>query len=133
MIGESRAVHANPATILLLCSDAIVRLVLKEVLETDGYVVLPAGDLAGAVDWLSRTPADLLIVRHYLSGIPGQDAARYLRTKHHGLRVLMVGGFLEDDRLLNRSSVEEMDIFPRPFTAVEFTAKVAEVLSPRSS
>jgi len=131
VIGESNAVQTRSATILLLCSDAILRLVLQEVLETEGHVVLPAGDLAGAVDWLSRSPADLLIVRHYLSGIPGQEAARYLRTKRHGLRVLMVGGFLQDDRLLNRSSVEEVAIFPRPFSAAEFTAKVSEVLSRR--
>ena len=129
MIGESNAVVRKQATILLLCSDPILRQVLQEVLEAQGYVVLPAGDLSGAVDWLSRVPADLLIVRHYLSGMPGQDAARYLRSKHHGLRILMVGGFLDDDRLLNRAMVEDINIFPKPFAAADFTRKVSEVLA----
>lgn len=129
MLGESHADVRKQTTILLVCSDQIVRLVYQEVLESQGYVVLPAGDLSGAVDWLGRANPDLLIIRPHLSGIPGHEAARYLRTKRHGLRVLMAGGFLEDDRLQHRSSLEEIEMFPKPYTAGEFIRKVSEVLA----
>ena len=39
-------------TILLLCSDAVIRSVLEETLKGEGYVVLPTGDLGSAVDRL---------------------------------------------------------------------------------
>jgi DNA-binding response OmpR family regulator len=129
VIGESLAVSRKQATILLLSSDQIIRAVLQEVLEAEGYIVLPSGDLSGAVDWLTRSTPDLLIVRPYLSGMPGHEAALYLRTKCHGMRILMVGGFLEDDRLQSRSSVQGIKVFPKPFTAAEFTRKVSDVLA----
>lgn len=131
MIGESSAVTRKQATILLLSSDPIVRQVFQEVLEAQGYVVLPADDLSNAVDWVSRSKPDLLIVSPYLSGIPGHAAARYLRTKCHGLRILMVGGFLDDERLQYRSSIAAIAVFPKPFTAAEFIEKVSEVLASR--
>ena len=128
MIGESSAVTKKHATILLLASDAIIRTVLQELLEAQGYVVLPASDLSGALDWLGRSRPDLLIIRPYLSGIPGPEAARYLRTKCNGLRILMVAGFPEDNRLQYRASIDAIDVFPKPFTAAEFIQKISDVL-----
>jgi len=130
VIGESLAVANKRATILLLGSDPIVSAVFKEVLEGVGYVVLPGSNLADAVDWLRRSTPDLLIVRPYLMNIAGHDAALYLRTKCHGLRVLMVSGFLDDDRLQYREALHTIEVFPKPFSAAEFIQKVAEMLAP---
>ncbi|MGH9617172.1 MAG: response regulator [Acidobacteriaceae bacterium] len=129
MIGEPQEVVKKQTTILLLCSDSNIRLVLQEVLEASGYVVLPASDLSRAVDWLSRCEADLLLVRPYLSGISGYEAALYLRTKCHGLRILMVGGYLDDERIQYRAGLKAIELFPKPYTAAEFTQKVADVLA----
>ena len=128
MIGESLAIIKKQATILLLSSEQIDRGVIQEVLESKGYVVLPAGGIAGAVDWISRCTPDLLIVRPYLSGIAGHEAALYIRKKCHGIRILMVGGCLEDERIMCRSSLHAIEVFPPPFTAADFTGKVAEML-----
>jgi DNA-binding response OmpR family regulator len=68
-------------TILLLSSDPVVRSVIQEALEHQGYSVLSAGDLGTAVDWLKKSTPDLLIIRSYVEGIPGYDAATFLRTK----------------------------------------------------
>jgi CheY-like chemotaxis protein len=133
VIGESLAVENKRATILLLGSVPIISAVFKEVLEGEGYLVLPASNLADAVDWLGRSTPDLLIVRPYLMNITGHDAALYLRTKCHGLRVLMVSGFLDDDRLQYREALHAIEVFPKPFTAAEFTQKVAGILASRPS
>ena len=129
MIGELLAVPQKQTTILLLSSDSAVRLVLQEVLEAQGHVILPASDLSRAVDWLIAAPADLLIVSPYLSGISGYEAALYLRTKCNGLRILMVGGFLEDERIQYRASLKKIEVFPKPFTSAEFLQKVSDVLA----
>ena len=122
------------ATILLLCSDPIVRQVLRDVLEEEGYVVLPAGDLGAAVTKLKQATPDLLLVRPYLDNITGHDAALYLRTKCHGLRVLVVGAFLDDERLRYRETLKSFDIFPPAYTARQLLDKVREVLlQPRGS
>jgi DNA-binding response OmpR family regulator len=129
VIGELLTVPQKQTTILLLSSDSDIRAVLQEVLEAQGDVVLPASDLSRAVDWLGRCTPDLLIVSPYLSGISGYEAALYLRTKCNGLRILMVDGFLEDERIQYRASLKKIEVFPKPFTAAEFLQKVSDVLA----
>jgi DNA-binding response OmpR family regulator len=129
VIGEPVEVVKQQTTILLLCSDSNLRLVMQEVLEEKGYVVLPASDLSRAVDWMSRCKPDLLLVRPYLSGISGYEAALYLRTKCHGIRIMMVSGFLQDDRLQYQWSLQGIEVFPKPFTGEEFLQKIANVLA----
>ena len=116
-------------TILLLVSDPLVRSVLQDTLEKEGYSVVTAGDLGSAVDRLKEGTPDLLITRTYVEGMTGHDAATYLRTKSNGLRVLMVGGLLDDQRLKNRESLEGFDVFPKPYSPRELLQKVKEVLA----
>jgi DNA-binding response OmpR family regulator len=129
VIGEPTDVVRKETTILLLCSDSNLRMVMQEVLENKGYVVLPASDLSRAVDWLSRCKPDLLLVRPYLSGISGYEAALYLRTKCHGIRIMMVSGYLDDDRLQYQWSLQGIEVFPKPFSGAEFLETVAGVLA----
>jgi DNA-binding response OmpR family regulator len=120
-------------TILLLVSDPVVRAVLQDTLEHEGYTVLSAGSLGDAVDRLQECTPDLLITRTYVEGMPGHDAATYLRTKCNGMRVLMVGGLLDDPRLRNREALQGFDVFPKPYSAAELLQKVKDVLhKPRS-
>jgi DNA-binding response OmpR family regulator len=116
-------------SILLLISDSLVRSVIGETLERAGYLIFPTGDLGSAVDWLKRGSPDLLITRPFVSGMTGHEAAKYLRGKKPGLRVLILGGFLDDHRLEFRESLAGFDIFPKPFTGAELVEKVEEVLN----
>ena len=116
-------------TILLLVSDPIVRSVMKELLEGEGYMVLAVGDLGHAVDCLKESAPDLLITRTYVQNLTGHDAAKYLRTKCMKIKVLLVGGLLADDRLHNREVFEGFEVFPKPYPPTELLQKVKEVLS----
>jgi DNA-binding response OmpR family regulator len=116
-------------TILLLVSDPLVCSVLKETLESEGYTVLAAGDLGQAVDRLKMCVPDLLITRNYVQSLPGHEAAKYLCEKCREMRVLMLGGLLDDDRLRQREELRGFEIFPEPYTAAEMLKKVKNVLS----
>ena len=120
-------------TILLLASDGVIRKVLREALEAEGYSVQAASDIGAAVDRLEESTPDLLMVRHYTDSMSGHEAARYLRTKCPGIPVLLVGGLPDDLRLENREILEEFEIFPKPFQTAELLDKVKEVLVKRSS
>ena len=120
-------------TILLLVSDPVVRSILKETLEREGYTVLASGDLGQAVDRLQECTPDLLITRTYVESLPGHEAAMYLRTKCLGMRVLMLGGLLDDERLQYRAAQQGFAVFPKPYTAAALLQEVRHVLSePRS-
>jgi DNA-binding NtrC family response regulator len=117
------------ATILLLDSEPVMRAALRDALETAGYLVRTSGDLSEALDRLAETPPDLLITRPYINSMPGRIAADYLRSKQNGLPVLLVGGFLKDDRVGIQNTVEEFHTFPKPYSREELIAKVKEVLN----
>jgi DNA-binding response OmpR family regulator len=116
-------------TILLLVSDPVVRAILKETLEREGYTVLASGDLGQAVDRLKDCTPDLLITRTYVESLPGHEAAMYLRTKCLGMRVLMLGGLLDDERLQYRAAQQGFEVFPKPYTAATLLQEVRHVLS----
>ena len=116
-------------TILLLVSDPVVRAILKETLEREGYTVLASGDLGRAVDWLKECTPDLLITRTYVESLPGHEAAMYLRTKCLGMRVLMLGGLLDDERLQYRAAQQGFEVFPKPYSAATLLQEVRHVLS----
>jgi DNA-binding NtrC family response regulator len=116
-------------TILLLVSDQLVRAVTQETLENEGYLVLATGDLGSAVERLKEIAPDLLITRLYVSNLPGHQAAKYLRTKRPEMRVLIMSGLLDDDRLIDRAALEGFEVFPKPYSASEFLEKVRETLS----
>src|ERR1035438_7189667 len=111
-------------TILLLVSDPLVRCVLEETLEQEGYMVQATGDLGQAVDRLKESTPDLLITRTYVQSMPGHEAAKYLLTKCPTMKVLMLGGLLDDDRLRNREALQGFEVFPKPYSAAEMLLQV---------
>ncbi len=115
-------------TLLLLVSDPLMRHVLRDALSSAGYLVVIAADLGQAVDRLHEIRPHLLITRPYISSMPGQTAADYLRTKRPGLPVLVVAGYMEDDRVRDQTAIEDFHVFPKPFTRNDLLAKVREVL-----
>ena len=119
-------------TILLLISEPLMRQVTREVLERAGYAVMATGDLGTAVDRMDESKPDLLMIAPYVDTMTGHDAAKYLQGRSPGLRILMMAGLLADDRLLNRAELEQVEIFPEPFTGRELVAKVKQVLSSAS-
>ncbi len=120
---------SSTATILLVDSDPIMRAAFRDALQSPGHWILEAGDLGVAIDRLKEGHPDLLIIRPYISGMPGRTAANYLRSRQHGLPVLIVGGFVEDERLIDQSAIEEFFTFPQAFSRSALLAKVKDVLT----
>ncbi len=114
---------------MLLISEPLVRLVIQEVLERAGYLVMATGDLGTAVDRTSECKPDLLIISPYVETISGHQAAKYLQARCLNMRILMVAGLLDDDRLQYRAELEKVEVFPQPFTAHQLLDKVHKVMS----
>jgi DNA-binding NtrC family response regulator len=119
---------APEAIILLLDSDPLMRDVLRDALVSTGYLVVVAGSLGAAVDRLKEMQPDLLLTRPYINSMPGRMAAEYLRSKSPGLPVMIVGGFMDDDRVRNQNALEAFHTFPQAFSRDEFLDAVRDVL-----
>src|SRR5580698_5036057 len=95
------------ANILLLISDPLMRTILHETLERAGYLVVSAGDVGSAVDRVKERRPDLLIVRPYVASMPGHMAAHLLRDRRPGLPVLIVTGYMDDERVREQHELQE--------------------------
>ena len=115
-------------TILLLVSDPIVRSVLKETLEREGYMVVAAGDLGQAVDRLKECMPDLLITRTYVQGLTGHDAGYVSAHEVHEDEDSNPRGLLDDDRLQNREALQGFEVFPKPYTTTVLLQAVKDIL-----
>jgi CheY-like chemotaxis protein len=116
-------------TILLLISEPLVRQVIRELLERAGYLVMATGDLGTAVDRIDECKPDLLIISPYVDTMSGHQAATYLQSRCPNMRLLMLAGLLDDDRLQYRAELERMEIFPQPFSGPQLLRKLQEILS----
>jgi DNA-binding response OmpR family regulator len=114
--------------ILLLISDPLMRTIMHETLERAGYLVVSAGDVGSAVDRVKELRPDLLIIRPYVESMPGNMAAHYLRERRPGLPVLILTGFIDDQRVRDLRELNDFYTFPKPFTREELLANVREVL-----
>ena len=92
-------------------------------------MVRATGDLGQAVDRLKECQPDLLITRTYVESLTGHDAAIYLRTKCLKMRVLILGGLIDDERLQYREALQGFEVFPKPYTAAKLLQEVKDVLS----
>lgn len=90
--------------------------------------MLTAGNLGAALEWLKNCTPDLMMIRPYTEGVPGHEAAIYLRSVRPGVPVLIVGGIVDDPELEIRESVNGFAIFPKPYKAAELLDKVRDVI-----
>ncbi len=116
-------------TILLVEDEDIVRVLLREVLESDGYKVLEArrGDEGLQIAEENTEPIDLLISDVVMPQMGGPEMARGLTSSHPETRVLFMSGYAEP--LSQEKTVSKQDAFlQKPFTPEVFLKRVREVL-----
>src|ERR1700692_2656656 len=101
------------ANLLPLISDPLMRTILQETLERAGYLVVSSGDVGTAVDRVKELRPDLLIIRPYVASRPGHMAVHLLRERAPGLPVLIVTGFMDDQRVRDQHDLKEFSMFPK--------------------
>jgi DNA-binding NtrC family response regulator len=115
--------------ILVLDAQPLVRSVVSSILTREGYTVRTCGDLDQAFDAVRHSRADLLLTNVSIPGTTGHAAAKSLRATSPEMRVLMVAGLPDDERIRERTADDERyELFPKPFKASELARKVKETL-----
>jgi DNA-binding NarL/FixJ family response regulator len=71
---------------------------------------------------------DLLVIDMYVANINGHDAALYLCQRCPSMRVLMLAGLPNDQRIEARTSGEGFFVFPAPFAPADLAAQVKATL-----
>jgi signal transduction histidine kinase/ActR/RegA family two-component response regulator len=117
-------------TILLVEDEAVVRQLVAEILESNGYGVLQAGDGPSALELLRRHtgPVDLLVTDVVMPGMSGPEVANAVAAMRPGTRVLYISGYT--DSAIGHHGVLEPGIafLQKPFSGGDLTHKVRAML-----
>jgi two-component system cell cycle sensor histidine kinase/response regulator CckA len=117
-------------TILLVEDDAQVRRIVSMMLESRGYRVLEtsSGEEALAEGDANDGAVDLLITDLIMPRMSGREVAEQVRRLSPETQVLYMSGYT-DDAVVRSGALDEKTAFlQKPFTTVELTQKVAELL-----
>ncbi|KPC26450.1 PAS-like protein [Pseudomonas syringae pv. cilantro] len=117
-------------TILVVDDEPAVRLLIAELLEDLGHVVLQAEKGSDALVILqSKAAIDLLITDVGLpGGMNGRQVADAARDVRPDLKVLFVTGYAENAVLAHDTLEPGMHVLPKPFAIAELISRVTELL-----
>jgi PAS domain S-box-containing protein len=117
-------------TILLVEDETVVRHLVAEILETNGYTVMQAGDGPSALELLRRHTGklDLLVTDVVMPGMSGPEVAQAVTSMRPGTEVLYTSGYT--DSAIGHHGVLEPGIafLQKPFSADDLTRKVRSLL-----
>jgi CheY-like chemotaxis protein len=105
-------------------------MLMREVLEEAGYIVLDASDGPSGLKILrSDARIDLLVTDVGLpGGMNGRQVADAARTFRPDIKVLFVTGYAENATLGNGQLDPGMQVIAKPFGMIEFASKVREMI-----
>jgi PAS domain S-box-containing protein len=126
--GDSESVAGQSKGMVMVVDDEVdIRLVMAEVLQMHGYVVVQAADADEALRQLQRgaTPDVLVTDIGLPGGMNGRQLADIMREQMPGLPVLMVTGYAESTVMKNEQLPAQMELLTKPFQMAALLAKVA--------
>jgi CheY-like chemotaxis protein len=117
-------------TILLAEDEEMLRELAREVLEMNGYKVLPAANGASALQLCEQHegPIHLLLTDVDMPEMSGRALAECLQRLRPGLRVLYMSGYTSDAIVHHGVLDESMNFIQKPFTPAALAQKVRAVL-----
>ncbi len=127
---RKRLTARGSETILLVEDDEMVRTLVRETLQRDGYKVIAAADPIEAQRAAEgyRGKIQLLITDVVMPRLSGKELARILLARRSAMKVLYMSGYT-DSAIVNSGILQkEVAFLQKPFTPAALAAKVREVL-----
>jgi signal transduction histidine kinase/PAS domain-containing protein len=125
-------VHSGAGEVVLVIDDeAMVRMLVVEVLNEAGYATLQAGDGPSGLTILeSDAKIDLLITDVGLpGGMNGRQVADAARRTRPDLKVLFITGYAENAAVGNGLLDPGMAVITKPFAVSDLAAKISEMVA----
>jgi two-component system cell cycle sensor histidine kinase/response regulator CckA len=119
------------ATILLVEDNRDVRILMRDVLDGLGYVVLEAGCAEDAVQAVQNYagPIELMVSDIVMPRLGGFELAKLLAPVRPGMRVLYVSGYADHETVKRVQADPTTAYLPKPFSASDLASKVAEMIA----
>ena len=120
--------RAQPATVLVVEDEEVVRGLVVQVLEGEGYLALVANDGEEAFAIAERTPVDVLLTDLTMPKLGGRELAERLRRTNPDLKVLYMSGYTDSGILSDGVLPPGTAFLSKPFTFAELAESVRGLL-----
>jgi PAS domain S-box-containing protein len=122
---------AGGETILLVEDSAPVRGLARRVLEKQGYAVIEACDGVEGIEASERFAGriDLVLTDAIMPRAGGGELVRAVRESRHGIRVLYMTGYTEDELVRAGVRNDQDSLVQKPFTPDALVAAVRQTLA----
>ncbi|HEX9582154.1 MAG TPA: type II/IV secretion system protein [Gemmatimonadales bacterium] len=127
--GERKAMAANPR-VLLVDDEDMLRRVMRDLLERDGYAVVEARDGVEALDQVDRHAPDIIVLDLNLPGLDGYGVLSHLRSRPATatIPVVVLTARGDEDNEVRVFEMGADDFLSKPFRARALSARLAAVL-----
>jgi two-component system, cell cycle sensor histidine kinase and response regulator CckA len=115
-------------TVLVVEDDAMVRRLVRRILERNGYKVVDAEDGAKALELFDRTAFDVLVTDMVMPKISGTALAQQLRARSPMLRVIYMSGYVGTVATDHPMLDEQATFVQKPFTAQALLSALRQLL-----
>ena len=119
---------AGPPTVLVVEDEEVVRSLVVQVLEGEGYRALVAADGEDALTLAEHDHVDLLLTDLTMPKLGGRELAETLRVSNPGLKVVYMSGYAEGGILSDGVLPPATAFLSKPFTFAELADKVRGLL-----
>jgi PAS domain S-box-containing protein len=128
--GEWSIGAARSATVLLVEDDAVVRRVLRRMLEGAGHTVLDAASAADAIRVFAEQAGafDLVITDMMMRGQTGAELVRDLRQRAPELRAIVLSGYSEELAAGDWQLPQNVLFLQKPISSTQLIRHVSELL-----
>ena len=126
----------EPATILLVDDEELLRAGVQEMLEMSGFKVITATNGHEAMACLKQTAIDLVITDLVMPKMDGVDFVEQLRQTWPDVPVIVVSGSTRN--IMQRYGIESIQVpgadasLSKPFKGVDLMSQIKELLGSRS-
>jgi two-component system chemotaxis response regulator CheY len=122
-----------PRSVLVVDDAAFMRMMIRDILSREGYVIYEAVNGRDAVEKYHEVHPDLVTMDITMPGMSGLEALQTIRDQDPSARVLMVSAMGQQKMIVEALEYGAMDFLVKPFqpTKVLETVKKCLQAAPR--
>lgn len=119
-------------TILVVDDAAFMRMMIRDILAKEGYVIHEAVNGRDAVEKYAEIQPDLVTLDITMPEMSGLDALRFIRKADPTARVLMVSAMGQQKMIVEALESGAMDFLVKPFQPTKVSETVKKCLQTNS-